>query len=356
VEPKDFRLKFYHCDQDWKVTNNSFVNDELRNTTKFPVPFVPAPQFVQYYTFHYSVKVPGFSGLDRFPQSGNYIFQIWDREEKELHAGGRFFVVESLVTPTMRVRNRYLPSVVSPWNQVNTIDVSFSIPEHATDQNDQFYPILLKTVDVYRNRQVYSGLRIGVDDNSPNTFVDGFGLQKIKFVIDNVVPGNEYRRLDLRNVDHYPPGKDARPREGADASRFLQQGTKDNNGTSVLTTGNRYSDYIKFGFELLWDTEDLDPVYVVGDFNGWNPTEDWRMIYDSETKRYRLSSWLRRGVYDYQYLAGRDDWISLEGNSRVTVNLYTAFVYYHDPRFGGFDRILGYVQGFGPGGAEASTN
>ena len=81
AEPKDFRLRFYHCDKDWKVTENSFVNDELRNTTKFPVPFAPAPQFVQHYTFHYNVKVPGFSGLDRFPQSGNYIFQIWDKED-----------------------------------------------------------------------------------------------------------------------------------------------------------------------------------------------------------------------------------------------------------------------------------
>ncbi|HLF20781.1 MAG TPA: type IX secretion system plug protein domain-containing protein [Bacteroidota bacterium] len=356
AEPKDFRLRFYHCDKDWKVTENSFVNDELRNTTKFPVPFAPAPQFVQRYTFHYNVKVPGFSGLDRFPQSGNYIFQIWDKEEKELHAAGRFFVVEDLVTPTMRVGNRYLPSVVSPWNQVNVIDVSFKIPDQTTNQTDEFYPILLNTVDVYRNRQLYSALRIGVNDNSPNTFVDGFGLQRVKFVIDNVMPGNEYRQLDLRNIDHYPPGKDARPRRGADVSRFLHQGAKDQDGTSTLTTGNRYSDYIKFDFELLWDAEDLDSVYVAGDFNGWNPNESWRMTYDSETKRYRLSSWMRRGAYDFQYVAGKNNWISLEGNNLATVNLYTAFVYYHDPRFGGFDRILGYVQGFGPGGAEASRN
>ncbi|MBI3006049.1 MAG: DUF5103 domain-containing protein [Ignavibacteriales bacterium] len=355
-EPRDFRLKVYHCDKDWRITENSFVNDELKNTTKFPVPFVPAPQFVQQYTFHYSVKIPGFSGMDRFPQSGNYIFQIMDSKETQLFGTGRFFVVEDFLIPVMQIRNRYLPSVVSPWNQVNKIEVSFAIPESAGNQPDEFYPILLKTVDIYRNRQLYSSLRIGADDDNPNTFVDGFGLRKVKFVMDNIMPGNEYRRLDVRNVDHYPPGKDARPREGADVSRFLHQGSSDNNGISTWTSGDRYADYIKFQFELLRDEEDLDSMYVVGDFNGWNPGEAWRMTYDAETRRYKLTQWLRRGVYDYQYVVGTNDWILLEGNNWKTVNLYSAFIYYHDPRFGGFDRILGHIQGFGPGGVEATSN
>ncbi|MBI4429001.1 MAG: DUF5103 domain-containing protein [Ignavibacteriales bacterium] len=355
-EPLDFRLKVFHCDKDWRITENSFINDELRNTTKFPMPFDPAPEFVQHYAFHYTVRIPGFSVLERFPQSGNYIFQVWDAKEKQLFAAGRFFVVEDLLLPTMQIRNRYLPSVVSPWNQVNKVEVGFGIPDNGGNQDEQFYPLLLKTVDVYRNRALYSSLRIAADDDSPNTFVDGFGLRKVKFVIDNVMPGNEYRRVDIRNIDHYPPGKEARPREGADVSRFLHQGARDSNGGSIITSGDRYADYIRFQFELLRDSEDLDSVHAVGDFNGWNLTDDWRMTYDAETKRYKLSQWLRRGVYDYQYVVGRNDWISVEGNNWKTVNLYSAFIYYRDPRYGGFDRIVGHVQGSSPGGVEATVN
>ena len=355
-EPMDFRLKVFHCDKDWRITDNSFVNDELRNTTKFPVPYTPAPEFVQHYAFHYSVKLPGFSVLERFPQSGNYIFQIWDSKEKFLFGAGRFFVTESLLTPSLQIRNRSLPSVTSPWNRVNMVEVAFAIPEHSGNQDFEFYPLLLKAVDIYRNRQLFSATRIAVDDDTPNTFVDGYGLGRMKFIVDNVMPGNEYRRLDVRNVDHYPPGKDARPREGADVSRFFKQGARDNSGTSTLTSGGRYADYLKYQFELLRESDDLDSVFVAGDFNGWNPIESWRMAYDAETKRYKLSQWLRRGVYDYQYVVGPNDWILLEGNDWRTVNLYSAFVYYHDPRFGGFDRIVGHVQGFGPGGVDASTN
>lgn len=353
--PKDFRMKLFHCDMDWKVTENSFINDELKNVIQFPVPYEPAPKFVRYYTYHYKVRIPGFAGLDTFPHSGNYIFQLWEKGGKEPAVTRRFFVVERIVIPSITVRNRLLPSTVSPWNQVNKVEVSFSIPQ-PRDVGDEFSPMLLKTVDVYKNRRLTDPYRISADDDSPHTFVEGWGLSKVRFVVDNVQPGNEYRRLDLTNVDHYPPDKKARPREGADVSRFLLQGPRDNNGASHWATDDRYADYIQYQFELLRDSDDLDSVYVVGDFNEWTPSRSWFMTYASDTKRYVLSAWLRRGVYDYQYVLKGNDWISVEGNDWRTVNLYTAFVYYHDPRFGGFDRILGYAQTLGPGGIEATSN
>ncbi|MEK6565396.1 MAG: hypothetical protein AABZ41_01690, partial [Bacteroidota bacterium] len=186
--------------------------------------------------------------------------------------------------------------------------------------------------------------------------VEGYGLRTVKFSVDNITPGNEYRRLDLRNVDFYPPRQDAQFREGADVSRFLHQGKKDNNGAAVIATVNQYSDYLRFQFELLRESDDLDSVFVLGDFNDWTPSEVSLMKYNRETRRYWLTTWLRRGVYDYQYVAGRNDWITLEGNDWRTVNLYTAFAYYHDPRYGGFDRIVGFVQALGPGSGDAAAN
>ncbi|HSR17744.1 MAG TPA: hypothetical protein VLM39_06585, partial [Ignavibacteriaceae bacterium] len=54
--------------------------------------------------------------------------------------------------------------------------------------------------------------------------------------------------------------------------------------------------------------------------------------------------------YDYQYVAAdavnnrikNEDWIVLEGNFLETENLYHIFIYYNDPNYGGYDRIIGY--------------
>jgi hypothetical protein len=38
------------------------------------------------------------------------------------------------------------------------------------------------------------------------------------------------------------------------------------------------------------------------------------------------------------------------------VNVYTAFIYYRDSRYGGFDRIIGYSQRLSPGGNEPTSD
>ena len=73
---------------------------------------------------------------------------------------------------------------------------------------------------------------------------------------------------------------------------------------------------------------------------------------DDAERAYVVKKLLRRGIYDYQYVTGvwdsrmeqvvNQDWLVLEGNDWRTTNTYTVFVYYNDPRFGGFDRIAGY--------------
>ena len=354
--PPDFRVRIYHCDRNWNVTLTSFVNDDIRNRTRSPIPFEPAHAGVQQYRFHYSIKLPGFPGIERFPQSGNYVFHIYDEAEKEVLARGRFFVVEEALVPTMKLNNRSLPSETNPYNQVNKIEVGFVIPKADSSRSEVLYPLFFTCMDIYRNRQLYNPWRIDVNDQNPNTFVDGFGTPKMKFVVDNVTPGNEYRRVDLRNIDEYPVGTQLRPRLGADVSRFLQKPSGDNHGTSTLTTGNRYADYVPFQFELVLGSRPYDSVFVVGEFNGWRPAAECLMGYSDETQRYTWTTQLRRGEYDYQYVVGSSDWISLEGNDWRTRNVYTAFIYYRDSRFGGFDRIVGYLQRLSPGGSQTTSN
>ena len=336
------QLRFVHCDRDWNPTPTSFVNDEILNRSKSDFTAEESPNGVRGYTFHYKMRIPGYPHFDGFQYSGNYLYQLWDRENEEMLVQGKFFVTEDRIAPRMRISNRQEPSATSPYNQVHEIRVGFSVPPPDSTGARVFDAPYFSAVDVYKNREMDRRRRASTDDQDPHTFIEGFGTERLEFVIDDVQPGSEYRSLDLRNNDFYPQGRQLRPRGGADLSRFLGKTSPDNNGGSSIVRGTIYADYLDFQFELLWKTEEESPIYLVGDFNGWKSGPSSLMSLEGD--RFVWKTALRRGKYDYQYVIG-EDWVILEGNDWGTTNTYTAMLYYRDPRFGGFDRLVGAVSG-----------
>jgi len=368
VHPADFRIRYFHCDRRWNKTGTSFINDEARNTTRMPLQYEQAPAGVQRYRWRYTAQMPGHFDIQRFSFSGNYVFEIWEDGGALPLASGRFLVSEGVVSLAMRVVNRQIPSKENPFNKAHRVDVQFTIPETVqrptpfsgngfdagAGQQEFLIPMFVSTVDVYKNRELYRYERIDANERTPETFVDGLGTRRVRFSIDNILPGNEYRRLNTRNIDHYPPGGTLRIRGGADVSRMLFRSPSDRNGLSSLVQGDRYADYLSIQFEYLDEARDPDDqMYVVGDFNGWKTGPSSLMSYDDALGRFVWTASLRRGEYDYQYVLA-DDWIALEGNDWRTVNVYSAVVYYRDERYGGFDRILGFVQGTNAAQNEAT--
>jgi hypothetical protein len=344
-QPANMEIRFFHCDRNWRRTETRFINDEILMRSKFALPYQSAPQGVEQYRFTYKVNVPSYPVFDQFPASGNYEVEVWDIERKEHLATGRFFVVERVVTPGLTIENRLLPSTDHPWNQGHRIKARVVVGARDSLDDQPLYPILLTTVDVYKNREFGRQIRVDVSDVNPNTFVEGLGTRTMVFVVDNALPGNEYRRLDLRIVNDHPITTPLhRLRGGADVSRFLKSAPADNNGASFLLSGTRSADYLKFQFEFWDDRWEVDSVYVVGTFNGWEVSER-SLMQRTDHGRFTLPVTLKRGIHEYQYVLRSGDWVSLEGNDWRTVNLYTAFVYYRDQRFGGFDRIVGFAQG-----------
>ncbi len=344
-QPANVELRFFHCERNWRRTETRFINDEILMRTKFVLPYQPAPQGVEQYRFTYKIAVPAYPVFDRFPASGNYEVELWDVERKEHLATGRFFVVEQIITLGLSIENRLLPSSDHPWNKAHRMNARVVVGTKDSLDGQPLYPILLTTVDLYKNREFGRQIRIDVNDDNPNTFVDGLGTRTMTFTVDNMLPGNEYRRLDLRSVDEYPITTSLhRLRGGADVSRFLKAAPADNNGALFLLSGTRSADYLQFQFEFVDDRWNVDSVYVAGTFNEWEPSER-SLMQRTENGRFVLPVQLKRGVHEYQYVLRSDDWVSLEGNDWRTVNLYTAFVYYRDQRFGGFDRIIGFAQG-----------
>lgn len=355
TEPPDLKIRFFHCNRDWVADDNLFVND-INHNTSFYLKYTTSPGGVQGYSYRYVNAFPDADDAVRFDYSGNWIFRIMNKNESMQYAEGRFFVVDDVAPTVVQVTNDYLTESASPYNQIHKVIARVALPDEAEGY-------FFTTVDVYQNRRFYHPHRIDMWDRNRYTHVEGINTGVRTFQITNIMPGNEYRVLDLGNVTRYPNKTLVRPVTGADQIRLFWRTGLDRNGTAVL---NRFtglnSDYLEVMFRLDMTLNDYQAVtregkgiFLAGSFNFWQPGGEDLLVRDDDEHSYVVRKLLRRGIYDYQYVVGRwddavqevveQDWLAVEGNDWRTTNTYTVLVYYNDPRFGGFDRIVGIGQG-----------
>jgi hypothetical protein len=316
---------------------------------------------VYQYKYRFRNSFPNNRNRVEFTYSGNYLFAVVDHNANDQVLGtGKFIVAESIVPVTFTVENKYHSEYAAPLNQMNYITVNVSLPaEYTAADNEAVYFPDVKVVDIIRNWNIEQPLRIDQDDTDPETFVENIMKPEKTFWKRDVFVGNEYRRLDLSSIAQYPNNRLAILRESPDVSRFQWQGKPDANGASKLKafTGSN-SDYLEVEVRLRLAEPPRKRVYVTGGFTQWNVLPEYELKPDSVSGLYAARFWVRRGVYDYQYVLGNpapdgtvsdQDWITVEGNDWRTINRYTALVYYHDRRLGGVDRVIGYVRGRNPG-------
>ena len=366
THPPNLQIVFKHASKDWIVDENFFVNEPSKVMTDY-LAYAVAPNAVYHYTYSYRNSFPNKRNRVEFAFSGNYKFYIVDHDANDqVLAEGKFIVTDDIVTASMSIANTYHPELPPPLNQVNFITVNVGAPnEYDANDPNSIYHSDITTVDIIQNWRITESYRIGLDDRSSETFVDDFMRPNKKFWIRNIPTANEYRRLDLSNTTMYPNHQLAVLKDGPDLSRFQWQGKPDANGASKLKPFvGANSDYIEVELHLRLATIPSKKVYVVGGFNNWEVLSEYEMIPDTATGLHVFRFWIRRGVYDYQYVLGDEktdgtvinqDWLALEGNDWRTINRYTALVYYRDRRYGGFDRAVKAVRGRSPGGDEGKV-
>ena len=76
-------------------------------------------------------------------------------------------------------------------------------------------------------------------------------------------------------------------------------------------------------------------VYVYGALTDWNLTEQSKMNYNFDTRRYELTMLLKQGYYNYEYVFVKNndtyaDNAFFEGSHYETENDYIIFVYHYD--------------------------
>jgi hypothetical protein len=104
-------------------------------------------------------------------------------------------------------------------------------------------------------------------------------------------------------------------------------------------------DYSFVHFNLQFnDNFDQDDIYVYGNFNDWQITEENKMAYNEKSGVYEANILFKQGFFNYTYVAVNRDFrinpYKVEGSFYQTENEYTVIVYYR--KFGDrYDQVIG---------------
>ncbi|MGE5861027.1 MAG: type IX secretion system plug protein domain-containing protein [Ignavibacteria bacterium] len=344
IEP-NLNIVFKFCDKNWNPVDNIFLQNYGENVA-YNLDFVLLPFTVQGVRYHFKGSFPDKNNFVSFPFSGKWKYFITDSQDTSIvFASGRFYFIGNILELNADLKKEHLEDkVYYPLSIGNVFNITtdFILPE-------ELFPAYIDHIEIVENKKI--DYPFSVDKNS-NTNTRQFywdGDRKISFIIRDIRPGNEYRRTDLRDINRFNSKNVRAQFDGIEYSRFFKPGRRDLNGGYLLTDfRNEFADYLNVKFSIRPPYEVFQSIFLVGAFN------DWKILPEYELENiggvYSKTIELKRGAYDYQYVAAdvvnnrtkNEDWIVLEGNFWETENLYHIFIYYNDPNYGGYDRIIGY--------------
>ncbi|MCZ7608623.1 MAG: DUF5103 domain-containing protein [Ignavibacterium sp.] len=344
--PLNINILFKFCDRNWNPTDNIFLLNQGNNTA-YTLDYFSLPTTVEDAKYHYTNLFPDKNGYVSFPFSGKWRFFIVDSQDPSLvYSEGKFFVVKNQVMlQSKAVRETLDDKTYYPPQLGHTYWVTTE-----AQPKDDFFPFFIDEVEIIVNHLLYNPIKVQRTSTDHNRVFEWDGGSKIKFIAKDVRPGNEYRQLNLMDVNIYNSKNVKAQFDGMEYSRFLLQSFKDNNGSFTLKyPKDMYSTYMNVLFQIKPPQEVYGDVYLVGAFNDWKLSDNNKMKFNGD--HYELSLELKRGIYDYQYVVvngdykdvTNQDWIILEGNDWQTTDDLNIFLWYRDPEYGGYDKIIGYT-------------
>ena len=340
-------IVFRFCDKNWNPYQNIFLLNYGKNI-EYNLKFDRLPNTVLDARYHFRGYFPNKNNYVDFPFSGKWMFFITDSQDtSNIYASGKFYVIKSDVIMNAAKKNEVLEDkVYSPpvLAKIFNITASFDLP-------NEFYPSFVDHVEIIENQKIYYPVIIDRNFNTNTRQYYWDGDRKFSFTARDIHPGNEYRQTDLRNFNKYNKKDVPAQFDGLEYSRFYKQGQKDLNGGSLyLFFENDYADYLNVTFKIRPPDNGFQSIFLVGAFNHWQILPEFQM--SNEYGVFTKTVPLKRGIYDYQYVAAdiinnkieNPDWLVLEGNFWETSNVYYIFLYYNDQNYGGYDRIIGYQK------------
>lgn len=343
----NLNILFRYCDKNWNPTTNIFLLNIGKNTVYY-LDFETLPSTVEDARYHFRGQFPNSHDDVEFPFSGKWMFYVTESNDTSIVYGtGKFYVVYediplSLTTKREQLEDKvYFPSDLA---RVFNVTANAIIP-------DELFPAFVDQLEIIENKKLYNPIIV---DRSFNTNQRQFywdGNRRFTFTARDIYPGNEYRQADLKNINVFNTKNVKAQFDGIEYSRFFKSAPRDLNGGSILTHyKDSYATYMNVTFSIRPPEEVIGNIFLVGAFNNWQILPEYEM--ENEGGIYSKTISLKRGIYDYQYVTAdiinnvikNENWVVLEGNNWETKNLYHIFLYYNDPNYGGYDRIIGYQK------------
>jgi hypothetical protein len=341
-------IVFRFCDKNWNPTSNIFLNN-YGNNIAYTLDFLTLPATVQEARYRFFGNFPNNHDFVEFPFSGKWRYYITDSQDSSIVYGeGRFYVIYNDVEVSASIKRGLLEDrVYNPLalGRIYALTAAFNLP-------DDFFPGFVSHAEIIENHKMAYPVII---DRTFNTTYRQFywdGNRAMRFAARDIRPGNNYRQVNLMNINIYnSKNVPADFHNKIELSRFFKEGKRDlRGGSTLMNYRNEFATYLNVTFSIRPPDEHFGDIFLTGAFNNWELLPEYRM--ENRGGIYTKTVSLKRGVYDYQYVAAsvtggkitNDDWIILEGNFWETSNNYYIFIYYNDPNYGGYDRIIGYVQ------------
>ena len=338
---------FRFCDKDWKPTGNNFLINYGKNIAYF-LDFITLPNTVEEAQYRFKGNFPSdFSDVE-FPFSGKWMFFITESNDTSIVYGtGKFFVVHEEVPLNTALKREqledksYFPADLA---KVFNVTSEFNLPDELT-------PAFISQIEIIENQKISNPVIVNREFNTNQRQYYWDGSSKFSFTARDIQPGNEYRQADLRNINVFNSKNVKSQFDGIEYSRFFKDAPDDLNGGSILTNyRDEFATYLNVTFSIRPPDEIMGNIFLVGAFNSWQLLPEYEMA--NNTGLYTKTVPLKRGIYDYQYVLAdvingkikNENWLILEGNNWQTTNVYHVFLYYNDPNYGGYDKLIGYSK------------
>ena len=343
----DLYYAIEHCDFDWEksqLIKSEYIQgfDDVKIDN-----YSSSFNTYQIYT-NYNISFPNSN--TSFKKSGNYIIKIVDEYGDEIFRR-KFILYENLVTVQTEIKRSREIEFINEKQVVN-----FEINPINIQLNNPGKTVKVK---VFKNNE----LNYSVDNIKPQYNMG----RKLIYKYDKELSfwgGNEYLFFEnkfVRNTSINIRGFDLEDIYSnflfEDFSRKNRKYTynPDINGGFLFNVNNSSNaefeaDYVNIHFYLqkpkAFDSE--NKIYVVGDFNNYQISDEYLMEYNSRYNLFELVLKLKQGFYNYKYIAvNKEKKIihgEISGNFDETENEYNVIVYYRN--YGErFDRVVGVGKG-----------
>ena len=343
-ETHRYEYTIIHCEADWtesKLEKDMYIEGfDVQKIEGFANSFNTIQRYV-----HYSQTIP--SNDMEITKSGNYILKVFQEGNPDnVILTRRFYCIDDKAEIAIEVKPSSDAFLMKTHQEVN-VKVKGKNSYFFQNPNEDLKVICTQNSREDLKRQLdlrgMMGAYLDYSFSNKNQFEGGnefryFDFTSLKFRTQHIA---RFDYINSENQVYLLPEKDKH--------NLVYATDKDFNGNFFVRNeyqqdNETYSDYAWVHFTLNKDLNLVNTYYIVGGLNDWRVSEQNKMVFSDGA--YRLSLYLKQGVYSYQILSDDGSGIlspaKIEGNHSETNNVYKVWVYYHNFS-DDYDELVGFA-------------